>query len=291
MQTIGLDISFQILLLQKNKDNLPTMIKYIFYTLGLSLILLSCKQQETTATYTPRVLTANEKFNESVEGQDSTFKILLKKNENATEAKEEFSVKYKDTLVKIQINKADTNSAADRFAYAQFINTQKTAILVQLADNSGLSAPSYLIALKNGKLDVVSLYRPSKGQDDTKYTTGINKMGRTGYLVNNDFFITNVNANVFLIKRQNPEERIQGTFILNSPDKSTLVFLTASSLYQVNYLTDEVLNEKLPKPAPQSATDLSDWITNNFTWTKNKKGTTFLKFSDSNRIVDIKEFK
>lgn len=160
-----------------------------------------------------------------------------------------------------------------------------------MADNSGLAAPSYIIALKNGKLNVVSLYRASNGKEDTKYTTGINKLGRAGYLVNNDFFITNVNANVNLVKRQNPEERIQGEFILNSPDKTTLVFLTPSSLYQVHYPSDEVVNEKLAKPAPQSDAELTEWVKNNYIWAKNKKGITFLKFNDSDRIVDIKEFQ
>jgi hypothetical protein len=267
------------------------MTKHFLYTLGLSVFLFSCQQQELTATYTPRVLTANEKFNESIEGRDSLFTILAKKDKNTSEIKEKFNVKFKDTLVKIQVNKADANSVTDQFASAQFINTQRTAVLVQLADNSGLTAPCYLIALKDGKLDVVSLYRPSTGKEDTKYTTGIIKMGRTGYLVNNDFFVTNVNANVYLIKRQNPEERIQGEFILNSPDKSTLVFLTPSSLYQVNYPSDEVLDEKFSKPAPQSDAERNNFITNNFRWAKNKKGINFLKFSDSNRIVDIKEFK
>lgn len=242
-------------------------------------------------TYTPRVLTADEKFNESPEGSDSTFKILIKKDLNTSETKEEYNVKFKDTLVRILINKADPASVTDRFAFVQFINTQKTSLLVQIADNSGLAAPFYLIALKDGKLDVVSLYRPSTGTQDTKYTNGLNQLGRAGYLINNDFFITNVNARVYLIKRQNAGERIQGDFILNSPDKATLVFLTPTSLYQVHYPSDQVFNEKLPSPAPQSAAMRSDWIRNNFSWEKNKKGITFLKFADSDRIVDIKEFQ
>lgn len=265
------------------------MMKKLCYALGLSVILWSCKQQENTATYTPRVLTANEKFNDSYDGKDSVFTILSKKDQNA-EVKEAFNVKFKDTLVKILINKADANSATDKFASARFINTQRTTLLVQLADNSGLAAPAYLIALKDGKVNVISLYRPSKGAADAKYTTGITQLGRTGYLLNNDFFITNVTANVYFIKRQNPEERIQGEFIVNSGDKSTLVFLTPSSLYQVNYPSDEVYNEKLAKPAPESAAERNTWIANNFRWTENKKGIAFLKFSDSNRIVDIKDF-
>lgn len=267
--------------------------KNVLFALILSAVLFSCQQNvQTSASYTPRVLTAYEKFNGDHEGTDSVFTILLSKNEASTsEVKEEFNVKFKDTLVKIQINKADPNSATDKFSFAQFINTQKTTLLVQIADKSGLAAPCYLLAFKDGKLDVVSLYRPSAGKDDTKFTTGLNKLGRAGYIVNNDFFITNVNAQVYLIKRQHPDERIQGDFILNSPDKATLVFLTPKSLYQVNYSSDEVYNEQLSKPAPQSTADMNDWIKNNFIWAKSKKGMTFLKFNDSDRIVDIKEFQ
>jgi hypothetical protein len=267
--------------------------KNTLFALILSVVLFSCQQNEpTTATYTPRVLTAYEKFNGDHEGADSVFTILLSKNEASTsEVKEEFKIKYKDTLVKIQINKADPNSATDKFSFAQFINTQKTTLLVQIADNSGLAAPCYLLALKDGKLDVVSLYRPSTGKEDTKFTAGLNKLGRAGYIVNNDFYITNVNAQVYPIKRQNPDERIQGAFILNSPDKFTLVFLTPKSLYQVHYPSDEVYNASLSKPAPQSAADMNDWVKNNFIWEKNKKGISFLKFNDSDRIVDIKEFQ
>nr|WP_121271250.1 hypothetical protein [Pedobacter schmidteae] len=266
--------------------------KNVLYALGLALILSSCQQKENAVTYTPRVLTADEKFNGYEEGKDSAFTIVLKKDQAQTsEGKEEFSVKFRDTLVKIQMNKADAGSTTDKFSLVQFINTQKTALLVQVADNSGLAAPCFVLALKDGKLDVVSLYRPSNGKQDSKYTTGLNKIGRAGYLVNNDFFIANVNAQVYLIKRQNPDERIQGEFILNSPDKSTLVFLTPSSLYQVHYQSDDVLNEHISKPAPQSSADIAQWVSSNFIWKKDKKGIAFLKFNDSDRIVDMKEFQ
>lgn len=258
----------------------------------LSVLFISCQQkQETASIYTPRVLTADEKFNGSSEGNDSTFKVILKKDQNKSENKAEYQVKFRDTVISILINKADSASATDRFSFAQYINTQKTTLLVQIADNSGLAAPCYIIAFKAGKLDVVSLYRPSTGKEDIKYTNGINQLGRAGYLVNNDFFIANVSAHVYPIKRQNPGERIQGEFILSSPDRSTLVFLTSASLYQVHYPSDEVFNEKLSKAAPESAAKRTDWIRDNFDWTKTKKGITFLKFADSNRIVDIKEFQ
>lgn len=266
--------------------------KNLLCTLVLSVLFFGCRQKQETATiYTPRILTTDEKFNESPDGGDSTFKIVLKKDQNTSELREEYNVKFRDTLVRILLNKADPSSVTDRFASVQFINTQKTSLLVQIADNSGLVAPFYLIALKGGKLDVVSLYRPSTGKQDTRYTNGLNQLGRAGYLINNDFFITNVSARVYMIKRQNAEERIQGEFILSSPDKSTLVFLTPTSFYQVHYPSDEVFNENLSKPAPQSAALRLDWIRDNFSWKKNKKGITFLKFTDSDRIVDIKEFQ
>ncbi len=267
--------------------------KKTLYALVLSVLFFSCQQnQENAATYTPRVLTANEKFNGYLEGSDSAFTVLVHKDEaSSSEVKEEFKVKFRDTLVKIQINKADPNSATEKFSSVQFINTQKTTMLVQISDKSGLTAPCYLLSVKDGKLEVISLYRPSTGKQDTKYTTGIIKVGRAGYVVNNDFYITNVNAQVYLIKRQNPNERIQGQFILNSPDKSTLVFLTEKSLYQVHYVSDDVHNETFSKAVPQSAADLPEWVRNNFMWQKNKKGITFLKFNDSDRIVDIREFQ
>lgn len=274
------------------QSTLSINMKNLLCALVLSVLFFGCQQkQETAAIYTPRILTADEKFNESPDGKDSTFKIIIKKDQNTSETREEYNVKFRDTLVRILINKTDPASVTDRFAFVQFINTQKTSLLVQIADNSGLAAPFYLIALKGGQLDVISLYRPSTGEQDTKYTNGLNPLGRTGYLVNNDFFITNVSAHVYLIKRQNTGERIQGEFILSSPDKSTLVFLTPTSLYQVHYPSDDVFNEKLPKPVPQSAALRLDWIRDNFSWGKNKKGITFLKYTDSERIVDIKEFQ
>lgn len=265
--------------------------KQIAYALGLSALLFSCQQKETAATYTPRMLTSGEKFNETQPATDSVFSIYKYnsgKDEPNTGA-EAFGIKFKDTLVRIQVNKADPNGFADKFSFVQPINTQKTTMLVQLANHPDLATAFYLIAFKENKLNVVSLNRPSTGEHDSKFTNGLNKIGRGGFLVNNDFFITNVNAQVYLIKRQNPEERIQGAFILNSPDKSTLIFLQPSSLYQVHYESDDTFTEKLSKPAPADA-DLSDWIKNNFNWKKNKKGITYLKFSDSNRIVDISEF-
>lgn len=268
----------------------------LFCALTLSVILFSCTQkEEKTAAYIPKILTNKQKFNEFNKETDSAFTIYKYEDKSkdhansGTGTEELLGVKFRDTVVQIQTNDANPASAIGKFTFAEFINTQKTAILVQIADNSGLTAPSYIIALKNDKIEVSSLYRPSNGKQDKKYTKGRLRIGRQGYLINNDFFVTNVNANVYLIKRQNPEERIQGDFLLNSSDKSTLVFRTPSSFYQVNYPTDEVLEQPYSVPSDPTV-DIYQYVQNNFNWEKNKKGIVFLRPNNDNRIVDIREF-
>jgi hypothetical protein len=96
---------------------------------------------------------------------------------------------------------------------ASFINTQKTAVLVQVANETGKMAPFYIIYLKDGQTEVISLNKPSKGAEDKKYTNGLEELTRSNILVNNDFFITTINSRVYPVKRQNPDERIQGKFL------------------------------------------------------------------------------
>lgn len=266
--------------------------KKLIYALTLSALIFSCKQ-EKSAIYTPKTITANQRFNEYNKTSDSTFNVSKAeaKGESGSEenTRELFSIKFKDTLVKIQTNESDPASATDKFISADYINTQKTALLVQIADNSGLTAPAYILALKDDQLEVLSLYRASNGKEDKKYTKGIVRVGRQGYLVNNDFFVTNVNAKVYLIKRQHPDERIQGDFFINSSDKTTLVFKMPASFYQVNYPTNEVYTQPFSAPKDPNV-DIYQHVQANFIWTKDKKGAVFLKPGNDNRIIDIKEF-
>jgi hypothetical protein len=77
-----------------------------------------------------------------------------------------------------------------------------------------------------------------------------------------------------------------------SSDKTTLVFLTANSLYQVNTATGEVFNLPLPAALINEPETLVGNIQRDYTWVVNANGTSFLKKSaDDDRIVDIKEFK
>ncbi|MES2455556.1 MAG: hypothetical protein V4594_08455 [Bacteroidota bacterium] len=261
--------------------------KKVLYLFAFSAILYSCGKKDISATYTPRPLTVTEKFNESAEPGDSALRVVKYKGEEKEPAGSELvSVTYRDTVVNIKIG--DTDSAATaKFASAQFINTQKTALLVQIADNSGLKAPYFIIAIKDKKLDVASLYRASNGKMDQEFTKGAIPVGRNGFLINNDFFVANVTAKVYVLKRQKPEERIQGEFIANSPDKTTLAFLTSqsSSLYQVNYVANEALDLPISKAV---SSDVYRYVQKNFSWQPTAGGVYFFK---PDKIVDISAFK
>ncbi|WP_449438824.1 hypothetical protein [Pedobacter steynii] len=268
--------------------------KTIFYALLTTVVFSACQgNKENAATYSPRVLTATEKFNYYPETRGDTLALITAEGDKkaAEDATEVFSVKYKDTVIQIQTNPADKASAIGKFSTAEYVNTQKTTLLVQIADNSGLEAPVYLISIADKKPEVISLYRASKGKNDKVYTKGIIKTGRDGYLVNNDFFVTNVNAKVFLIKRQNEDERIQGEFMLKSPDKQTLAFLCEKSFFQVHYPTGKVFDQALKTIPTAKGNELFAWIQENYKWDRDKEGISHLIPSDNDKIVDLKSFK
>lgn len=260
--------------------------------------LWSCQKKEETKTYISRGLAAVEDFNQYQKPDEATALTIIKTDSTIKPGKtgdvpeDKFSIKFRDTTVNIQNHFSDKSPVTSQFSTAEFLNTQKTTILVQAADSSGLVAPFYLISLKNNKLDIVSLYRASNGKEDLKFTKGLSKVGRSGYLINNDFFITTVNAKVYTLTRQIPEERIQGLYFVTSSDRNTLVFMGASALYEVHYPTGESFTQPLPSKAPKDQGSVFAWIQNNFSWQKNAKGISFLRADkDDNRIVDMKEFK
>jgi hypothetical protein len=261
-----------------------------------SIFLCSCQKKEAEKIYPARSLTAKEDFNQFEKENENALTVFKYGSENAKSdaqaSDETFGLKFRDTTVKIQINASDKSAVADQFAFAEFLNSQKSALLVQIADHSGLIAPFYLISVKNGKLDVASIYRPSNGKEDKRFTKGLSRIGRSGYLINNDFFISTVNVRVYPIKRQHPKERIQGLHFMNSADKKTLVFLVSSALYQVNYPTDEVYTQPLSAKMPKTPAEIFPWIQNHYTWQTDARGVSFLKENkDDNRIIDLKEFK
>ncbi len=266
----------------------------LIYVFAVAILFVSCKGKNESV-YVPRVLNDTERFNTYQEG-DALFIVKYGTDERLKEDKNaegEFSVKFRDTLITIQTNPSDKAAVANKFSFAQYVNTQKTAILVQIADKSGLAAPCFIINLNENKIDVVSLYRASSGPHDKEFTKGMVKVAKSGYLINNDFFITNVNAKAYMIKREKPEERIQGDFFILSHDKQTLVFLTKTSLYQVHYATNEVLNETLPQQSGTTSEQVALFIQNNYKWVT-ANNIAFLKKINrggTDKVVDISTFK
>jgi len=269
--------------------------KLQYLMLLVPALFLGCQKKEEGKVYPSRTLTTKEDFNQFEKGNENSLTVYKYEDVNAqgdSQAKEAFGIKFRDTTVRIQNILSEKAEPTSRFSVAEFLNTQKTALLVQAADSTGLVAPFYLVSLKNGQLDVVRIYRSSKGKEDNRFTKGLSRIGRSGYLINNDYFITTVNAKVYPLTRQNPDERIQGLHFMNSTDKKTLVFLVSSSLYQVNYPTGEAFTQPLGAKVPQRPAELFQWIQQNYTWQTNANGVSFLKSNkDDNRVIDISEFK
>jgi len=260
--------------------------KTTFLAIFISIALFACKPAKLEKTYQSKPF-ANEDFNESPRVKNEILSIVPTEPALAG-GKENFTVKFKDTTIAIE---DAARPLANNFKEARFINTQKTAALVQIEDGSGLVSPFYIISLKEGKVNVASLYKQSKGKNDKKYTKGLQDISLSNIIVNNDFAIALVNGTVYPIKRQVEGERIQGDFLFNSLDKRTLVFATANTLYQVNYRTGETSDLALPKKIAGSA-DIANDIRQGYSWATNAKGTSFLKpNADEDRVVDISEFK
>jgi hypothetical protein len=266
--------------------------KINFLALVLLIILSGCQNNKLEKAYQPRALVAGEDFNTYIKANENPFTIMKVIDDGTVskDNKEIFTIKYRDTTVQIIPDEADKKTVVDKFSLATFVNTQKTCILVQLADQSGLIAPYYLVTLKNDQPEVVKLYRPSTGVNDRVVTKGLYRVGNSGYLINNDYFITNVNAKVFPIKRQKADERIQGEFFIQSSDKKTLVFLMNDSFYEVHYPSGETLTVAFSAGAPQTKRALYAWVQANFIWKKNERGISFLKENDQNadKIFDMR---
>ncbi|MCD0489832.1 hypothetical protein LPB86_16430 [Pedobacter sp. MC2016-14] len=269
------------------KTTISTLLKFACSAAILSIAFTSCKQKQEQY-YVPRPITANESFNEPLAQEGALLITKVASAGNAAEP-ELFTVKYKNNAVNIQPDSSNAASINGKFAFAQFVNTQKTCILVQLADSSGLVAPFYLIALKDNKLEVISLYRQSTGERDLEFTRGKDRIANAGFLINNDFVVTNVNAKVYFIKRPVPDERIQGSFIASSPDKKTLVFLVGSKLYQLHYPSGDTFIQPLNASVAASTANVYAWVQKNYRWQRNKNGIAFLKsIENGDEIIDMR---
>ncbi|MFF5379752.1 hypothetical protein [Pedobacter suwonensis] len=261
--------------------------KITLYALLLSVVLFGCGGN-SEKTFKARAFAASDDFNVFPKSKTDILTIV-KTDSGKLATDDRFSIKSKDTTIIVD---DAPNAEVKKFKVASFINTQRTAVLVQSDNEKDKMNPFYIIYLNGGKTEVVSLDRPSKGAEDQKYTKGLEELTRSNWLVNNDFFITTINSRVYPIKRQKEDERIQGKFFMYSSDKTTLVFLTANSLYQVNTATGETFNLPLPAALTNQPETLVGNIQRDYTWVNNSNGTSFLKKNaDDDRIVDISEFK
>ncbi|WP_316806960.1 hypothetical protein [Pedobacter agri] len=252
----------------------------------LSIFLFSCSGK-LEKTLTSKPFTDQDDFNEFPKFKDKilTIEDVYDKNPDSSGG---FSVKLKDTTLYVQ---EGSKPVAHKFREARFVNSQKTAVLVQIEDGAGSLSPFYIITLKDGVPNAVTLNIASNGKGDKDFAKGLQEITRTTLVVNNDFVVATVRGKVYQINRKNPNELIQGNFILYSSDKTTLVFAVKDGLYQVNYLTGETLNLPVPASVLNSATMVNE-IQQNYSWEKNSRGTSFLKENpDDDRIIDISEFK
>jgi hypothetical protein len=259
--------------------------KKLLYLLTIAFVA-SCAADETVEkVYIPHIINPGETFNEYPSEKDSTitFNVHHEKEGKPLGANPKvwYDVKFGDTIIKIQPNKADPSYSNGKFIRGKFMNTQRTSLLVQIADGFDLRAKFYLISLKNHQLNVTELRRPTTKEGNLNFI-GLVHLGSEGYLINNDFVINTVNSKVYFLKRENPDERIQGQYLLKSPDKGTLVFMRPSSLYQVNYQNDESLS--VPFKIDPTQPSLYMYIQENYVWKSQKPGLSFL-IEDKNTLA------
>jgi hypothetical protein len=259
--------------------------KNLFSAILLSTVLFSCSTDVLERKLTPRDLKVNEEFNEIPNNKANVFSFVESRSNSKT-GKNEYFINYKDTLVSVELGE---KQLLQRFVKPEFLNSQKTAVIVQASDSAGLASPFYILAANKGKLEAILLDRPFKNK---RKNTGLEKISRANFIINNDYLVTSINGKVYPIKRQIEDEPIKGKIFMLSKDGTTLVFLTNNSFYQYNYKTGESFNLPIPASLVNNKESIFGIVQRDYTWADNKNGTPFLKERfDDNRIVDIKEFK
>jgi hypothetical protein len=83
-------------------------------------------------------------------------------------------------------------------------------------------------------------------------------------------------------------ERLPGNFVMQSPDRQTLVFQQPpNKLYQVNYLSGATSSITVDPTQLSDSEGFHTWISTDFSWKKDKEGNTFLKQNNSDEIVEM----
>lgn len=260
--------------------------------IALILLTLGCsKSEEILKTVTPRQVNADESFDKPLKGDKSLLTIhkydyesgKLDSSKATFGVEEWFEVKFRDTTVALTF--PGTSKPAHRFISAKFMNNQETCLLAEFVDSTGYKN-YYLIAAEGEKLEAISLERPTPAAYKKNYNK-LDRVGSSAFLINNDVLLNKSDLKIFFIKRPKEEERIQGHFILPSPDRKTLVFQFPSEFYQVHYPTSTVFVQPVDPGRIEDRSNYYSWIQSDFSWKKDKKGYTFLKKDDENEIIEM----
>lgn len=259
------------------------------YLVVLVLFLCSCNSgEEVFKTLDARLVKDKDIFDEELIGEKSPLSIYkVEAGPNVQETETPFSIKIGDTTLAIQSGN-DPAQRMHKFRFAKFLNDQETCVLVSSMDSVVQQEKYYLIVAKGNAIEAIDLYRPSD-EVSRKLNNTESRIGGVATLYNNDIVLRRRDLKVFFLKRLNETERLPGNFVLQSPDRQTLVFQQQPDrLYQVNYLSGATSTIKVDPNLLSNPEGFHSWIRTDFSWKKDQAGNTFLKENNNNEIIEMK---
>jgi|GEM_PF-3151390 len=261
------------------------------YVIFVALFFLSCNtHQEVFKTVNLRLVKENDSFDEPLKGDKSPLSIYKAEaatgNEPAKDAEFPFSVKIGDTTIAIQI---DEQKKIHQFRSAKFLNDEETCLLVDFKDAGDQQQKFYLIIARGTAIEAVELDRPAEASSKNSNNNNMDRIGSVAFLINNDIVLRKRDLKVFFLKRQREEQRLPGYFVLQSPDRRTLIFQQPpNKLYQVNYLSGTANTITVDPDQMANSEAFHTWIRTDFSWKKDKSGDTFLKENNNDEIIEMK---
>ena len=249
---------------------------------------MSCNtNNEVVKKINARLVQDKDIFDEVLKGDKSPLSIYKAQETQNTKAPDApFSVKVGDTTLMVQSSE-DPSKGFHQFRYAKFLNKQETCMMVSCVDSITQLNKFFLIVAKGANIEAIDLYRPT---DDAgkAINNQENRIGGEANLFNNDIVLRKSDLKVFFLKRLKETERLPGNFVLQSPDRKTLVFQQLpDKLYQVNYLSGAVSTLTVDAGRLGDSGNFHTWIRSDFTWKKDKAGNSFLKQIDENEVVEM----
>lgn len=254
----------------------------------LALFLFGCNtREEVFKTITPRLVKDKDIYDEELTGEKSPLSIYkIEASGAAADTETPFSIKLGDTTIALQSSENE-GVRFHKFRFAKFLNDQETCVMVNCVDSTTQQHKFFLIVARGKNIEAIDLYRPTD-EASRKINNNENRIGGVATLYNNDIVLRRRDLKVFFLKRVSEMERIPGNFVLQSPDRQTLVFQQPpNKLYQVNYLSGATSTITVDRNQLEDPENFHTWIRTDFSWKKDKKGNTFLKQNDNNEIVEM----